>query len=188
MYRRAVLFAGIGDGEIATETEKRASDGLMKLETFLSEPGSADFVVKRTMARRLCASLNRARQTRPIFTSREGCPLAGLTRPFQRTRRAAWGTGPLAGDCLRARGGARREAHRACDDLGTHRRRTRADPGRRAWRAERSQRFVLAHGRPDRPQSGFERERRFFSPAPSASVDENGKAPIDLSLPSVDNP
>ena len=82
MYRRAVLFAGIGDGEIATETEKRASDGLMKLETFLSEPGSADFVVKRTMARRLCASLNRARQTRPIFTLREGCPLAGLTRPF----------------------------------------------------------------------------------------------------------
>ena len=83
------MFGVIGDDEIATETEKRASGGLMKLETFLSEPGSADFVVKRTMARWFCASLNRARQTRRIFTLREGGPRVGLVRLVQRTRRVA---------------------------------------------------------------------------------------------------
>ena len=111
MSRRAVFIERIGDGEIATETEKRASAGLMKLETFLSEPGGADFVAVRAMARQFCASLNQARRTRQTFTGREGDPLVGPGRPLQRTRRAAWGTEPIAGDCLRARGRARRVAH-----------------------------------------------------------------------------
>jgi hypothetical protein len=40
-------LAGIGDGEVATEASKRASGGLIKLETSLRRPSGADVVSRR---------------------------------------------------------------------------------------------------------------------------------------------